>query len=50
MAWFPGIPLAIISVLALLFSSGWVRGICALLALARIGLVMLRLVALLRTH
>jgi len=48
--WFPGLPLAIIFVIAVIFSSGWARGLFALLALVSIGLLTLRLVVLFRSR
>jgi hypothetical protein len=45
--WFPGLPLAIIFVVALIFSSGSIRGLFALLAFASIGILILRTVILL---
>ena len=48
--WFPGLPLAIIFVIALMLSSGWARGLFALLALVSIGILILRVVVLVRTR
>lgn len=48
--WFPGLPLAIIFVIALILTSGWVRALFALLTVVSVGLLILRLVLLLRTR
>lgn len=37
--WFPGLPLAIIFLIALILTSGWVRGLFAVLAVASAGLL-----------
>jgi hypothetical protein len=48
--WFPGLPLAIIFVIALILTSGWARGLFTVLAVMSGGLLILRLVVLVRTR
>ena len=45
--WFPGLPLALIFLIALILSTGWIQVVFALLAITSIGLLILRLIVLL---